>query len=81
LTRAVRVEHRQHEEVRVGSSLEDLPRGVDAAQLGHLKIHEDGVGLQLDRKPHGLDATGGFGDDADAAAYPWSGTPIAVYIA
>ena len=43
--------------------MRDLPRGLDAVQLGHDQIHQDHVRFQGLRLGHSLFAVGSLADD------------------
>ena len=54
---------RDHAGLRASSA--NLPRRLDAVQLGHADVHEHGVGLVLGGELDGLVAVGRFADDLD----------------
>ena len=54
---------RRHHHDRHLTVGEDLPRRLDAVELGHADVHEDDVGLELRGQAHGLGAVARLADD------------------
>ena len=63
--RVVVLDHRQDEDADLRARIDDPAGRVDAARAGHLQVHQDDVGLELERERHGLVARRGLPDEVD----------------
>jgi len=55
----------EHRDLRLRPRLADPPRGADAVDHGHQRVHQDQVGPQLAREPDRGVAVVGAADDLD----------------